>query len=87
MIQAAIDGLGVALTQSVLSGDDLAAGRLVRPFELTVTTDSAYFFVVAKGAAQRPKVAAFRDWLFAEAAVYKAQQAEYGERSRAHAAR
>ena len=31
-------------------------------------------------------VGAFRDWLFAEAAVYKAQQAEYGERSRAHAA-
>lgn len=78
MIQAAIDGLGVALSQGVLSGDDLAAGRLVRPFALTVTTDSAYFFVVPKGAMQRPKVAAFRDWVFAEAAAYKAQRAARG---------
>lgn len=77
MIQAAIDGLGVALTQGVLSGDDLAAGRLVRPFELTVTTESAYFFVTARGAASRPKVAAFRGWLFAETAAYKVQQADW----------
>lgn len=75
MLQAAIDGLGVALTQGVLSGDDLAAGRLVQPFNIAVTTDSAYFFVCAKGALMRPKVAAFHDWLFAEAALYKAQRA------------
>jgi len=75
MIQAAIDGLGVALSQGVLSGDDLAAGRLVRPFQLGVSTESAYYFVAPKGSGARPKVAAFRDWLFAEAAAYKAQQA------------
>ena len=28
MLQAAIDGLGVALSENALAGDDLAAGRL-----------------------------------------------------------
>lgn len=81
MLQAAIDGLGVALTQNVLSGDDLAAGRLVRPFRLTVPTDAGYYFVTPKGGMDRPKVAAFRDWLFAEAEAYKAQQAAWEARN------
>ncbi len=81
MLQAAIDGLGVALTQSVLSGDDLAAGRLVRPFRLTVPTDAGYYLVTPRGGMERPKVAAFRDWLFAETEVYKAQQAAWEAKS------
>lgn len=32
VVQAAIDGQGVALGRSVLVADELAAGRLVRPF-------------------------------------------------------
>ena len=76
MIQAAIDGLGVALSQSVLCGDDLAAGRLVRPFRLSVASDAGYHIVVPKTAAALPKVVAFRSWLIGEAAAYKAQQAK-----------
>lgn len=76
MIQAAIDGLGVALSQNVLCGDDLAAGRLVRPFRLSVASDAGYHIVVPKTAAALPKVVAFRSWLIGEAAAYKAQQAK-----------
>lgn len=76
MIQAAIDGLGIALSQGVLCGDDLAAGRLMRPFKLSVGSDAGYYIVVPKGAAARPKVVAFRNWLLEEAAAYKAQQAK-----------
>lgn len=75
MIQAAIDGLGVALSQNVLCGDDLAAGRLVRPFRLSVASDAGYHIVVPQPAAALPKVVAFRSWLIGEAAAYKAQQA------------
>ncbi len=85
MIQAAIDGLGVALSQSVLSGDDLAAGRLVRPFKLSVASDAGYYLVIPKGASARPKVAAFRDWLLGEAAIYKEQQARLEAEMRAAA--
>ncbi|MEX1205672.1 MAG: transcriptional regulator GcvA [Dongiaceae bacterium] len=67
MLQAAIDGLGVALSQGVLAGDDLAAGRLVKPFDVSLPTEFAYYVVAPEATADRPKVAAFRDWLIAEA--------------------
>jgi LysR family glycine cleavage system transcriptional activator len=67
MLQAAIDGLGVALSQNALAGDDLAAGRLVRLFDYTLPTDFAFYVVVPEGTAQRPKIAAFRNWLLEEA--------------------
>jgi LysR family glycine cleavage system transcriptional activator len=66
-LQAAIDGLGVALSQNALAGDDLAAGRLVRLFDYTLPTDFAFYVVVPEGMAHRPKIAAFRNWLLEEA--------------------
>ena len=70
-IQAAIDGQGVVLTSSVLAGDDLAAGRLVRPFELSLCdpVDFGYYLVSPEETADQPKVAAFRDWILEEAAA------------------
>jgi LysR family glycine cleavage system transcriptional activator len=65
-IQAAIEGLGVALGRSPLVADDLAAGRLARPFDLAVPSGYAYYFVCPPRALDRPKVAAFRAWLKAE---------------------
>ena len=66
MVQAAIDGLGVALTQQILVGDDLKAGRLVKPFELQIETDYAYWVVMPPLYRERPKVAAFRSWILEE---------------------
>ncbi len=68
-VQTAIDGHGVALANDILVADDLAAGRLVRPFEESVSTDFGYFAVCPKDRMRNPGVAAFRDWLLAEAAA------------------
>ncbi|MGK9169887.1 transcriptional regulator GcvA [Inquilinus limosus] len=68
LIQMAIEGQGVALAQRVLVMDDLRAGRLVRPFEISLKSDNAYYFVAPPNALNRPLVRAFRDWLFAVAA-------------------
>jgi LysR family transcriptional regulator, glycine cleavage system transcriptional activator len=46
---------------------DLAAGRLVMPFAVTVPTPFAYDLVCPQATAERPKVAPFRRWLRAEA--------------------
>lgn len=67
VLQAAADGLGVALGRSALVADDLAAGRLVKPFDLALPADGAYWIVYADGDAERPRVQAFRDWVFEEA--------------------
>lgn len=67
VIQAAIDGQGVALGRSVIVEADLADGRLVKPFALTIPVDYAYYIVCPETAAERPKVAAFREWIMEEA--------------------
>ena len=67
VIQAAIEGQGVALGRSVLVGDDLATGVLVKPFELSLPLDFAYYLVYPETAADRPKIAAFRAWIMEEA--------------------
>jgi LysR family transcriptional regulator, glycine cleavage system transcriptional activator len=67
-VQAAIAGQGVALVSSALVADDLARGVLVRPFPEAgdQATEFCYFLVYPKAYLQRPKVAAFRDWVKAE---------------------
>ena len=67
--QEAIAGRGVALGNTSLVGDDLASGRLVRPFALSlkVAADFAYYLVTPAAQADRPLVAAFRAWALAEA--------------------
>ena len=67
-LQAAMLGEGVVLGRSALVGDDLAAGRLVRPFEFKMPAGLAYYLVYPPRALQRKKVKAFRDWLFTEIA-------------------
>jgi len=65
-IAAAVQGEGVALGRSALVADDLAAGRLVRPFALSLPAGFAYYLVYPPLALQRRNVKAFRDWLMAE---------------------
>jgi LysR family transcriptional regulator, glycine cleavage system transcriptional activator len=67
VIQAAIEGQGVAVVGETLAAPDLAAGRLIRPFDLALAGPYAYWLVRPGVGADRPAVAAFRDWLLAEA--------------------
>lgn len=70
-LQAAIDGNGVALGDSTLVGDDLASGRLVKPFELSLRSPAqfAYHLITRRDTAERPMTKAFRNWIIAEAAA------------------
>jgi LysR family glycine cleavage system transcriptional activator len=67
VIQAALGGQGVALGSRALALDHLAAGRLIRPFELSLVTDFAYYVVCAKNRAGEPDLMAFRRWVISEA--------------------
>lgn len=66
--EAAAEGHGVVATMPVLAESDLHAARLVTPFALRVPLVSAYYLVCGEASATRPAVAAFREWLLAEAA-------------------
>lgn len=66
-IQAAIDGIGVAMGRTSYVRDDIAKGRLVVPFEITLPADAGFYLVSPEGRADSPKLSAFRNWLVATA--------------------
>lgn len=69
LLQVAAEGGGVALARGVLVADDVAAGRLVRLFDVHLPGNYAYYVAAPPHYFSRPKVKAFRDWLFEEAAA------------------
>lgn len=71
--QAAIHGQGVALGHNVLSQADIQAGRLVRPFNIVLASEYGYDVVCPAQWSDRPKIAAFRDWLLSVVAKEKAE--------------
>jgi LysR family transcriptional regulator, glycine cleavage system transcriptional activator len=67
LIDAAIDGQGIALARTALVAADLMLGRLVRPARVSLPTQNSYWIVSPKVAI--PKVVDFRQWLLTEAAA------------------
>lgn len=68
LLQAAIDGHGVALARTSLLGDDVRNGLLVRLFDIEVPSDRHYYFVYPPRMAGAPKVELFGKWLRDEVA-------------------
>jgi LysR family glycine cleavage system transcriptional activator len=66
-IQAAMEGLGVALGRFHLVEADIAAGRLVAPFDTVLPQDAGYYVVAPEATAETAKIVRFRDWLIASA--------------------
>ncbi len=67
VLQAAIEGHGIALARSIMARDDLASGRLVRLFpDISFPSELAYYIVYRPECVSLPKLMAFRNWLLAE---------------------
>ena len=64
-VQAAIDGIGVAMGRTSYVEADIAKGRLVVPFKITLPADAGFYLVSPETRADSPKLAAFRQWLIA----------------------
>ncbi|WP_282609954.1 transcriptional regulator GcvA [Pelagibius sp. Alg239-R121] len=65
-LQAAIDGMGIAIGYTELAEPDLRSGRLIQPFELTVRHSFSYYIVYPEYRQDDPQIQAFRDWLIWE---------------------
>ncbi|QRM19876.1 transcriptional regulator GcvA [Dechloromonas sp. TW-R-39-2] len=65
-LEAALEGQGVALALKPLIEADLAAGRLVIPFDISMPSAYVYFLVTAKSVAEKSIVLAFEQWLQTE---------------------
>ena len=68
-LQAAKEGLGVALARTAHVSDDLTAGNLVRLFDVDHRSSVSYYLVCPEAMSEKPRIVAFRDWLLAEAKI------------------
>jgi LysR family glycine cleavage system transcriptional activator len=62
-IEAAVAGNGVALGKGIVVADDLANGRLIRPFDIDVGLRCEHHLVYPRVTARQPSHRAFRAWL------------------------
>ena len=62
-LQAAVDGLGIAMGIRPYIDDDLAAGRLVAPFDLSVPKGMRWYLVYRSFRTGQRDFAAFRRWI------------------------
>lgn len=66
MIQAAIDGQGVALGRDPLINDLLKQGALLAPFDEVPVKSGTYYLVTNSSVDENPDAASFVSWLFEE---------------------
>ncbi|HEX5263437.1 MAG TPA: transcriptional regulator GcvA [Phenylobacterium sp.] len=66
-IEAALAGRGVALAEAALVRDELAAGRLVRPFDIELMSPNSQWILSLPEKADRPDIRRFRNWLVGQA--------------------
>ncbi len=69
VIEAAMNGLGVARVWCSLVQSELRRGGLVQLFDLALSTERAYHLILPEQRLKWPKVAAFRLWLQRQAAL------------------
>ena len=67
VLEAALNGRGIALAKATLAEADIAAGRLVKLAEIDQPIEFAYYLVYPAERRQWTKCAAFREWILAEA--------------------
>jgi len=72
VIEAAVNGRGVALAKRTLAQADLEAGRLTAPLQIATAVDFAYYLVHSKAKGRLPQVKAFMSWIEAEALAHEA---------------
>jgi len=88
LIQAAVDGQGVALAPTPLVRRLLADGRLVAPLKAVTGSGRAWYLVVEPASAARPHVRQFSEWMLEQAEEeVRANVEQFYGRTRARVAR
>ena len=66
VLQACIDGNGVALGREAIVAEALASGQLIRPFKERVPSEYSYFIVTREEESELPHIKSFAAWLVEE---------------------
>ncbi|SEP78427.1 transcriptional regulator [Devosia sp. YR412] len=71
LAQAAMAGQGVTMLTPAFFREEIAAGRLIQPFDLLAPAGHGYYLVYAESRRNAPKIKAFRDWMLATTAYMR----------------
>lgn len=72
LLQAAVDGQGIALVRRSIAMNEVLAGRLVRLFDIDAPSGWSYYFVCPPPLVASSRVQAFRTWIFDEVERFRA---------------
>ncbi len=78
VIEAAIEGQGIALGASVMVAGALESGRLVQPFETRLPVRLSFHLITTRQKSRSLKIGAFRQWILDESAYLR--DTETGQR-------
>jgi LysR family glycine cleavage system transcriptional activator len=66
-LEAAAAGEGIVLAPAILVADDIASGRLVRAFDISIPDPSSFWLLFRADRAREPRIDAWRRWIRDEA--------------------
>ncbi len=67
-LEAAMGGQGIALTSIMFAREDLKAGRLIKPFDISIPQHGQWYLACLEGMDSDLRVVRFRQWLVKELA-------------------
>ena len=76
-LQVAVKGGGVIVAGSILAANDLAAGRLVIPFDCIIPHRKDYHLYYPKRCSEHRKVTLFRSWIHQQAVIFESEAVDY----------
>jgi LysR family glycine cleavage system transcriptional activator len=62
-VEAAVEGLGIAIGHQALVARELESGRLIEPFDLRVPAPHGYAVIAPAWSSKRQDVGDFIEWL------------------------
>ena len=73
-IRDSLNAHGIALSAVGIVQEYLDSGKLVRPFELSITAGGFFYLVYPEKSLRKPLVHLFKDWLVEEVRISEANQ-------------
>ena len=73
-LQAAIQGMGLAIMPQMFVAESVRNGSLVYPWSVVQPSEGAYYVAYASPNAALPKVRSFVDWVQEQARVFVAHE-------------
>ena len=74
--EIAANDMGIALARSSVAAHEIERGRLIKPFELQVPVEEAFYLLASRKKRQHVAAQTFRNWLVSKAESFTPRSVE-----------